>query len=95
VELTYQGASLLLSVIVFMVVPLIVAVIRSNVRWSKVEGKVDTVIRDLDRMVKSQEKLVEDKDKVHSAMLDTIRDDRRATDRRLRWLEENLWKKVP
>jgi hypothetical protein len=42
------------------------------------------VIRDLD-------KLVADKDATHKEILAQMREDRRATDTRLRWLETNLW----
>lgn len=38
-------------------------------------------------------KLVEDKDKVHRELVDQMREDRRATNERLTWLERNAWPK--
>jgi hypothetical protein len=35
--------------------------------------------------------LVKDKDKVHLEITREMREDRAATDRRLRWLEEHIW----
>lgn len=37
--------------------------------------------------------LVENKDRIHAEMLGQMREDRQATDRRLRWLEEYLWRR--
>jgi hypothetical protein len=45
-------------------------------------------------LIEDVKKLVQDKDKVHAEMLSQMREDRMATDRRLRWLEEHLWRKA-
>lgn len=43
-----------------------------------------TIARDLDR-------IAADKDRVHAELLAQMREDRQATDSRLRWLETHLW----
>jgi hypothetical protein len=48
------------------------------------EVRIGTMARDLDQLVRDQH---DDR----AEMLSAMRDDRAATDRRLRWLETNLW----
>lgn len=85
IRVSYQVLSIVVTVVVFMVIPLVGTIIRNAMRWQKIESKVDEIVNDL-------KSIVSDKDKVHTEMLAQIRDDRKATDRRLRWLEEHLWK---
>lgn len=80
-----QRFSLLVVLITAVFVPMIVVLYRGIVKWTRTEDKLDQLIKDV-------EKLVKDKDETHDAMLKTMVNDRAATDRRLRWLEENLWK---
>jgi hypothetical protein len=67
-------------------IPSFVFSYRVTAKWTRVEER-------LQEMVRSMGKLVEDKDKVHAAIQQEIRDDRAATNLRLRWLEEHLWGK--
>lgn len=46
--------------------------------------QLSTIARDLDR-------IAADKDRVHAELVAQMREDRRATDSRLRWLETHLW----
>lgn len=81
----FEWTTVALSVLTLIVVPLAAVVVRLIIRLTRREDK-------LDRLVDDVRKLVEDKDRIHGEMYRTMRDDRAATDRRLRWLEENLWK---
>lgn len=74
------------SLIAVVVIPSFALNWRMAVRWTRVESK-------LEQVVENMEHLVQDKDRVHLAIQTEIKDDRRATNLRLRWLEENLWKK--
>jgi hypothetical protein len=47
-------------------------------------NRLGTIARDLDR-------IVSDKDRTHAEMLAQMREDRQATDVRLRWLETHVW----
>lgn len=81
----FEFLSLLLSIIVLLIIPLIITMIRGIVKWTRTEDKLNTLMRDVSQ-------LVEDKDKTHTEILAQMREDRNATNRRLRWLEENVWK---
>lgn len=67
------------------ILALIGYIIRLTIKWTQVEDKLQNIC---DKV----ESLVKDKDQVHREMIQTMREDRSATDKRLRWLEENLWK---
>jgi len=82
----YQVLSIILAVIVGILIPLLVFIVRGAIKWTRVEEKMDHVIKNLAH-------IVEDKDRVHNEIYTQMREDRAATDRRLRWLEENLWNK--
>lgn len=60
---------------------------------ARIMGKWNNVQSQLTRVAQDMAKLVGDKDRVHLSIQQEIRDDRAATDRRLRWLEEHLWRK--
>lgn len=81
-----QRLTLILTAIGIVFIPTLAFIIRATVKWTRVEDK-------LAEMVDDMKKIVDDKDKTHTDMLRQMTDDRRATDRRLRWLEENLWNK--
>jgi hypothetical protein len=74
-----------MSLIFVIMVALLGAVVRVTSKWTRTEDKLDVVL-------KSIERLIQDKDKTHAEMVSTMRDDRHNADRRLRWLEETLWK---
>lgn len=81
----FQLVSLIIAALATLVVPLLMFVVRGAIKWSVVESKLDHAIGKL-------EEIVRDKDVTHKAMFQQMTDDRRATDQRLRWLEENVWK---
>lgn len=74
---------LILSAVAVLLLPSLAILMRGVVRLSRNEQKLDTLI-------KSVEKLVIDKDKTHQAMLEQMREDRSATNRRLEYLER-IW----
>lgn len=84
----FEITSLILAIVTAVLIPVIILLIRGAVKWTRVESKLDNVVSEL-------RQIVENKDKVHAEMLGQMRDDRAATDRRLRWLEEYLWRKGP
>lgn len=75
---------LILAITTGLLIPLIVFLVRGAVKWTRVEAKMDHAITEL-------KKIVEDKDKVHEKIYQQIQEDRKATNDRLRWLEEHLW----
>lgn len=89
--------TLILSIVTAVLIPLVVVLVRGATKWTRVEAKLDHAVDQL-------KKIVEDKDKTHHEIYDQLtrntqevyaqmREDRVATDRRLRWLEEFLWKR--
>lgn len=75
---------LVLAVMSVIIIPLVALMIRLIIRWSKMESALSSLTKDVSDLVRNKEA-------THTAMLDTMREDRKATDRRLRWLEENVW----
>jgi hypothetical protein len=53
---------------------------------TKHEDKIEEVANDL-------KEIIESKKQDHSAMLNQMTEDRKATDKRLRYLEEKVWRK--
>lgn len=84
--MTAQWVAVALTVFAVIVIPLLTLVVRGFVKWSRVESKLDELGGDIKGLIIT-------KDKEHLAILEEIRTDRKATDRRLRWLEEYLWRK--
>lgn len=82
----YEVITLCLSIITLLLIPLIALLIRGAIKWTRVEGKLDSVVSQIGN-------IVADKDRVHAELYTQMREDRGATDRRLRWLEEHLWNK--
>ena len=82
----FEWTTVALSALAILIVPTLVLVIRLVIRWTRTEDKLDGLLGDV-------RELVEAKEKVHAEMYRTMREDRAATDRRLRWLEETLWKR--
>lgn len=74
-----------LTIIAVILVPGLVLLWRVSGKWTRVEVKLDSVV---DKVAE----IIRDKDKVHQEMLAQMREDRAATNTRLRWLEEHLWK---
>lgn len=70
--------------LVFTVLCVLLGVLINIVRkFTKVEDRQDELIRNVDRLVK-------DKDQTHNAMLEQMRFDREATNKRFRFIEERF-----
>jgi hypothetical protein len=82
-----QKLTLLLSSFAMLILPLIALSFRGIVKWTKVELRLEMLMNDV-------HKLVDEKDRVHMEIVKTIREDRAVNDKRLRWLEENVWQKT-
>jgi hypothetical protein len=82
----YILVSIGLSILAIIVIPLVILLFRITIKWTQTEDKITEIAADLRDMIA-------DKEKVHSELNQQMREDRAATDRRLRWLEENLWGK--
>lgn len=78
--------TLILGIVTTLLIPLIVFLIRGAIKWTRVESKLDSVVTEL-------RSITADKDKVHSEIYSQMREDRAATNKRLRWLEEYLWRR--
>lgn len=78
---TYDYLSFALTGAAVLIIPSMVILLRGAVKWTRTEDKLSELIDDV-------HKLVSDKDRVHAEMLEQMRLDRDATDRRLRYLEE-------
>lgn len=76
--------SIIISIVGVIVIPTVILAFRAAVRWKGIEDKLGQVVNDM-------REIVEDKNRVHSELVIQMREDRDATNRRLRWLEENLW----
>ena len=81
----FEWVIALLSIFSVLLLPAIGLLISLVARWIRVEARMSEFTDDLRELVVS-------KDKMQGEMLQQMREDRAATDRRLRWLEENLWK---
>jgi len=68
------------------VIGLVVYIVKGAARWARTEERLEELISDV-------KELVENKDQAHRLIMETIKDDREATNRRLRWLEEHLWRR--
>lgn len=53
-------------------------------KWTNATDRLEVIERHM-------KELVDDKNRVHKEITDSMRDDRRATNERLRWLEENFY----
>jgi hypothetical protein len=68
-------------------IPALALVIRLSVRWTKIEDKQNQLLKDITTLIR-------DKDKTHREIMSTVKEDRINADRRLRWLEEHLWRQT-
>lgn len=80
----FQVITLILTVMTLLFLPMLGLLFRITIKWTKIEAKIGELTDDMS-------KLVADKDKTHKDMLEQMREDRNATNTRLRWLEETLW----
>lgn len=79
-----QLLALILTALGVVFIPLLLLMVRVIIKWTKVEARLEELTTDM-------KSIVTDKDKTHTEMLTQMTNDRRATDKRLRWLEENVW----
>lgn len=82
-------ALIALLTLIFMVISAILTiVVRGERRQTRTEDKVS-------QMVDKVEEIVRDKDRIHKEMLEQMRYDRDATNKRLRFVEEWFMRKGP
>lgn len=77
--------TLAVSIIGAILIPVVILLWKAAVNSTRQADKIEELAKDL-------HELVDDKDKVHERMYSQMREDRQSTDRRLRWLEEHLWR---
>lgn len=75
----FEWTSIGLTVVAIIGVPMLALIIRLTVRFTRMADRIAD--------------LVNDEEKAHQEMYRTMREDRLATDRRLRWLEESVWRR--
>jgi hypothetical protein len=76
----------LLSVMVTLLAGGLGLLVRITAKWTKHEDRITQVAADLQRQII-------DADRVHQEIIRNIREDRRATNERLTWLERHLWQR--
>ena len=77
----FEWTSVGLTVMTIIGLPMLALIIRLTVRFTRMADRISD--------------LVDDEEKAHQEMYRTMREDRLATDRRLRWLEESVWRRTP
>jgi len=82
-----QWIGLSLSALAVLGLPAVAMLMRGTIKWTRLEAKLDGVISDV-------KEIKDNKEQAHLLMLGEMKDDRAATDRRLRWLEEGRWREV-
>lgn len=83
---TFQYLEIILTILAVLVLPALGLMIRSAIHAARVEEKLDGAINDLKELVQS-------KDEVHKEIYAQMREDRQSTNKRLTWLEQNLWRR--
>ena len=83
----FQIDTIILSILTILVIPMIGLLWRIATFRAKITDDIEDIGKDI-------RALVSDKDRVHKELADQMREDRRATNERLRWLEENLWRAI-
>jgi hypothetical protein len=76
-----------ISILSVILIPLIIMLWRIASGITHTRDQINGIEKDL-------KDLVEDKEKSHNEIYIQMREDRNATNLRLRWLEENLWKQI-
>ena len=80
-----QRLAITLSAIGIIGIPTLTFIVRATIKWTRVEDRLQVIS---DKLID----IVKDKDETHAAMIQQMREDRNATNTRLRWLEENVWR---
>ena len=84
----FQYLEIILTILAVLVLPALALMIRAAVHSGRLETKLDGAIEDIRGLVRS-------KDEVHKEIYAQMREDRVASNKRLSWLEQNLWKRGP
>jgi hypothetical protein len=74
----------LLSLVFAVLVAVLGLVVRGAVRWTRVEDRLTDFGGDLTR-------LVQDEERTHRELVEQMREDRKATNERLTYLERSVW----
>lgn len=82
----YQYLEVILSILSVLIIPGIVLMIRSAVKSGQLESDVRNVIDDVKSVITSEAE-------AHKEIYANMREDRKSTNARLTWLEQNLWKR--
>jgi hypothetical protein len=77
----YDVLTLLLAATTVILIPALTILFRGTAKWVRIESKVDYLAENL-------RAILHDDIKIHQDLSDQMREDRRATNQRLRWLEE-------
>jgi hypothetical protein len=68
---------------------------RSVRNWTRMEIRLESLANSVEKLVVDKDRvhneIVAREQEVHNEMLSQMREDRNATNLRLRWLEEHLW----
>lgn len=81
----FEWITVALGLLSVLIIPTLVLVIRLVVRLTMRDEQIGRLADDVRKLAAGEER-------VHAEMYRTMREDRAATDRRLRWLEEHLWR---
>jgi hypothetical protein len=76
--------AIIISVLSVLILPALALLVRITIKWQRVEDRLTEITGDLTQIVK-------DKSDAHKALFDLIRSQTKATDERIRWLEQNFW----
>lgn len=88
----FEILTLCLSALAILIIPFSIMLVRGAIKWTRIEGKIDAANEKIDRTQTELAHFVADKERAHTLIYEQMKDDREATNRRLRWLEEHLWK---
>lgn len=82
----YQYLEIILTILAVLILPGIGLMIRSAVRSARLESDVRNVIEDVKQVIMAETE-------AHKEIYAQMREDRKASNQRLSWLEQNLWKR--
>ena len=78
---SYDWLALALTGFSVLMIPALAVLVRGAVKWTRTEDRLAELVADV-------RELIADKDRMQEQVLEQMRTDREATDRRLRYLEE-------
>jgi hypothetical protein len=80
-HVTPEWTAVILAIFSVLLLPALAILLRGAIKWTRTEDKLATLVEDV-------RELIADKDRVHAEILEQMRVDRDATDRRLRYVEQ-------